>query len=476
MVDGERLRARGLAPGDRVVVFLDKSVESVVALYATWIAGGIAVPANEGLRARQLRHLLDDSAAALLVSTARKVARLDPGAVAGVPLLEIDLSAHGAEPPRGAESPRGAVPSPSLPLDQGCAAAAILYTSGSTGRPKGILLSHANLLAGARIVSGYLGMRPDDRVLSVLPFSFDYGLNQLLTTVRVGALLGLQRSRLPADICRALTRDRITLMAGVPALWIQLMARHSPFPTTAFPDLRILTNSGGAFPDGLIDRYRAHLPHARLFLMYGLSEAFRSTFLAPELLDHKRGSMGKAMPETDVWVVAKDADGALRVCADDEAGELVHRGPTVALGYWRNPVATAERFHPDPFAADSGECVVFSGDVVRRDAEGFLFFVGRHDQLIKTQGFRVSPDEVEEVLYASGFVTEAAVSSAADEQGDRFLVAHVVPTPQSEFSGEALLEFCRREMPSYMVPKAVRVHTSLPHTGSGKIDRRALGS
>lgn len=457
-----RLCARGLVPGDRVVVFLDKCIESVVALYAVWMAGGIAVPANEGLRSRQVCHLLGDSGATLLVSNARKVARLDPGTTLGVDVMEIDLDVVVAAPTQA----------PPSALAGGRTPAAILYTSGSTGRPKGILLSHANLTAGARIVTGYLGLRRDDRVLSVLPFSFDYGLNQLLCAVRVGATLALQRSHFPPDICRALERQRITVLAGVPALWIQLMARFSPLPTLALPDLRILTNSGGAFPAALVDRYRAHLPHAQLFLMYGLSEAFRSTFLPPDLLDRKPGSIGRAIPETEVFVL--DAGGAARVCADDEPGELVHRGPTVALGYWQNPKATAERFRPDPFAPASGEIVVYSGDVVRRDADGFLFFVGRRDQLIKTQGFRVSPEEVEEVLYASGLVAEAVAGGVADESGDTAIVVHVVPAEPATFATDALLTFCRREMPAYMVPKSVQVHASLPRTGSGKVDRKAV--
>ncbi len=463
-----RLRAHGLSPGDRVLIFLDKSIESVVALYAVWTVGAIAVPANEGLHSRQLRHLLDDSGAALLVSNARKLARLDPATTVGVDHMEIDIDARGT-------AALAFAPAGNRPLGGGRVPAAILYTSGSTGRPKGILISHANLIAGARIVAGYLGMRCDERVLSVLPFSFDYGLNQLLTTVMVGATLVLQRSHFPPDICRSLLAQRITLMAGVPALWIQLMDRHSPYQGMAFPELRILTNSGGAFPDGLVDRYRTHLPHARIFLMYGLSEAFRSTFLPPELIDRKPGAMGKAIPETEVFVLATgDSGAAARLCADGEPGELVHRGPTVALGYWRNPEATAERFRPDPFAPGSGETVVFSGDVVQRDAEGFLFFVGRRDQLIKTQGFRVSPEEVEEILYASGMVTEAAVCGVADASGDTAIVAHVVLADLPDFSADSLLAFCRREMPSYMVPKMVRRHASLPHTGSGKIDRKAL--
>jgi acyl-CoA ligase (AMP-forming) (exosortase A-associated) len=462
-----RLRAAGVHPDDRVVIFLDKTVESAAALYAVWAAGAIAVPANEGLRSRQVRHIIDDSGARVIVSNLRKVGRLDPGTIDGLALVDLTGAA---------EEGRGRTFD-----DQGAGGktpAAILYTSGSTGRPKGILISHGNLIAGSRIVSGYLEMQPDERVLSVLPFSFDYGLNQLLNTVRVGGTLFLQRSHFAPDICRTLERHRITLMAAVPPLWIQLMDRLSPFEKMAFPDLRTITNSGGVFPIELVARYRARLPQARVFLMYGLSEAFRSTFLPPALIDTKPGSMGKAIPETEVMVVdsVDDGRGGFRLCADDEPGELVHRGPTVALGYWQNPEATAARFRPHPFAPASGETVVFSGDVVRRDADGFLHFVGRRDQMIKTQGYRVSPEEVEEIIYASGLVSEAAVRGEPDPTAGTAIVAHLVPRDPATFSIDELLGFCRREMPSYMVPKAVRLHRSLPRTGSGKLDRQAVAS
>jgi amino acid adenylation domain-containing protein len=458
------LEQHGIAAGDRVAIFLDKTIESVAALYGVWAAGAIAVPVNETLHSRQVAHILRHSGAAVLVSDARALARLDAAALAGVAVVHVGTDAGHASPLQ-AGRPGGAEP------------AAILYTSGSTGLPKGILISHDNLVAGARIVGGYLEISARERILSVLPFSFDYGLNQLLTSVAAGATLVLQRSHWPADICRALERHAITGLAAVPPLWIQLMSAHSPLPRLSLPHLRYITNSGGVFPVELVRRYRAALPHVRIFLMYGLSEAFRSTYLPPEEIDRRTGSMGKAIPETTIYVV--DEDG--RECGPGEVGQLVHRGPTVALGYWRDPDATAAVFRPNPFASGEagdpgGERVVFSGDLVRKDADGFLHFAGRRDQLIKTQGYRVSPDEIEETIYASGLVAEAVACGVPDPSAGQAVVVHVVPRDMASFSKADLLEYCRREMPRYMLPKLIHVHAELGRTATGKLDRKSVAS
>jgi acyl-CoA ligase (AMP-forming) (exosortase A-associated) len=453
------LAAQGLSRGDRVAIFLDKTIESVVALYATWIAGAVAVPINEGLRATQVRHILDDSGSKLLISQPRKLAGIEPSAHEGVPNLQIDLAAlnDGQPDPRPPGLPGGNEP------------AIILYTSGSTGRPKGILISHANLLAGARIVARYLQLREDERILSVLPFSFDYGLNQLLTAVGQAATIYLLRSHFPADICRALERFEITGLAGVPTLWIQLMQRHSPLPQRSFPHLRYITNSGGVFPVELVKRYREHLPQTRIYLMYGLSEAFRSTYLPPEEIDRRPGSMGRAIPETEILVVRDDGTE----CGPDETGELVHAGPTVALGYWNRPEATEAVFRTDPRHADGGvPKVVYSGDLVCRDTEGFLTFVGRRDQQIKSHGYRISPEEVEEAIQLSRMVAEVIVRGIPDEVAGMAVEAHVVPRDPGAFSVEELLRYCEAEMPRYMVPRRIQVHGALPRTSSGKVDRK----
>ena len=451
----------GVTRGDRVTVYLDKTREAVVACYAIWLAGGTLVPAHEGLHARQLHYILEHSVSKVLVTNGRKLSRF------GIELPDEMLVLNYSLPTTPVKIGDLCVQrsEPNEP-------AAILYTSGSTGRPKGILISHNNLIAGARIVSGYLELREDERIISIPPFSFDYGLNQLLCSVRVGATLVLQRSHLPADICRTLQQESITGMAAVPPLWIQLIGDRSPFSQTRFPDLRYITNTGGTFPVKAVEQYRRLLPQARIYLMYGLSEAFRSTYLPPEELDRRPNSIGKAIPETTISVIKHG-----RECKAGEIGELVHRGPTVALGYWRDPETTARIFRPVPGSGGaSPEIAVFSGDHVRKDADGFLYFVGRQDTMIKTQGFRVSPDEIEELILASGLVREVAACGEPDDVAGAAIALHLVPKEPSTFSKSLLLDFCHREMPRHMIPKVIYLHESLPKTGSGKIDRKVLVS
>ncbi|HEY8428047.1 MAG TPA: AMP-binding protein [Sandaracinaceae bacterium] len=452
------LRSAGVAPGDRVAVLIEKSLEQVAAIYGGWLAGAIVVPVHDVLRSRQIAHALDHSGARVLIACGRPLLRLAPELLAGRRVID----------PREAR----AQPPPAPDLRGGSEPALILYTSGSTGRPKGILVSHENLRAGARIVSRYLDLRSDERILSVLPFAFDYGLNQLLCAVHRGATLVLARSRLMTAICEQLRDQRITALAGVPPLWAQLMSRLSPLPLMPLPHLRLITNSGGTFPVELIRRYRAHLPHTRIFAMYGLTEAFRSSYLPPEEIDRRPTSIGRAIPETQLYVVGDDGR---EVGPRGGTGELVHAGPTVALGYWNDPEATARVFRPHPWHPE-GPPVVYSGDRVRRDADGYLYFVGRRDHMLKCHGYRVSPDEIEEVVYASGLVDEAAVSGEPDPIAGTRVVVHVVAREQQPDLERRLLAHCRRELPRYMMPARVVVRDRLPRTPSGKLDRRRLAA
>jgi amino acid adenylation domain-containing protein len=453
-------QAQGIRKGDRVALFLRRSADLAIAWLGALQAGAVAVVVNEKLRARQVEHVVSHSQASLLLSERSLLATAGEGASLGPAPLHVLEEV--ALPDRELRE------SPVIGSDL----AMIIYTSGSTGLPKGIMLSHQNLVEGAETVSSYLSLTARDVVISLLPFSFDYGLNQLTTMLRVGGTLVIQRSLFPADVCRTLTRESVTGMAGVPLLWSQLAGRLSPFLRREFPSLRYLTNSGGAFPEHLVERFHAAHPQAQLFLMYGLTEAFRSTYLPPEEALRRPGSMGRAIPNVEILLVDERGEP----CGVDQPGVLVHRGAHVSQGYWRDPEATARVFRPHPFLDPEQarqETVVYSGDIVRRDADGFLYFVGRGDQMIKSQGVRVSPEEVEHYLLESRLVASAAVF-AVPRESDTAIVAAILPADPASFDPLRLEEYCRSEMPEYMQPAEFVVLDELPQTATGKPDRGRL--
>jgi amino acid adenylation domain-containing protein len=448
------LVALGIRPNDRVAIFLERGAEAAAAFFGVVAAGGIAVIVNESLRPRQIEHILHHADARALLSSADLLARQPraPESDARVVLSQEIEPANGFVPV-------GRV---------GGDVAHIIYTSGSTGQPKGVTLSHANLWAGARAVTTYLGITAEDRLASLLPFSFDYGFNQLLCSVGMGAVLIVERSPVPQQIAATLRTLDATVLAAVPPLWLQLLG------TTTFreslPRLRVMTNSGGRLPTEAVRALRQAHPQARLFLMYGLTEAFRSTYLPPAEADRCPDSIGQAIPGAEILVVRDD----LTPCAPGEVGELVHRGPTVALGYWNDPDATAKVFRPHPYPTPGipdAERVVFSGDLVRREKNGWLYYVARRDRMIKTLGYRVSPDEVAEALYASGEVLEGIVGSEPDSERGERIVAYVVLAQSGSL--ERLEAFCRAELPRYMQPARIEVRAELPRTSSGKHDLRA---
>jgi acyl-CoA synthetase (AMP-forming)/AMP-acid ligase II len=314
-------------------------------------------------------------------------------------------------------------------------------------------------------------VRREDRIASLLPFSFVYGFNQLTLALHTGATLVVERSALAEDIVATLRRERVTVLAAVPPLWLQLLG-VSAFRDQPLDDLRVATNAGGRLPPATVRQLRQAQPQACLFLMYGLTEVFRSTFLPPDEVDAHPDSMGRAIPQSHVWVVGDDRR---TLCAPGEVGELVHGGPTVGLGYLHDPETTARVFVANPFLApgESGPPrVVYSGDMVRRDETGRLFYVGRRDRMFKTLGFRVSPDEVADVLYASGQVREAIVVTEPDRQRGERIVACVVL--HEDGSVEALRRFCSVELPRYMQPARYDVRTELPRNASGKHDVLAM--
>jgi len=339
------------------------------------------------------------------------------------------------------------------------------------------VLSHRNMVAGAKSVASYLGNRADDTLLAALPLSFDAGFSQLTTAFYVGARVVLLNYLMPKDVLKAMEREKVTGLTAVPPLYIQLT--QLAWPDSIKQHLRYFANTGGRMPRDTLDQLRARVPAARPYLMYGLTEAFRSTYLPPEEVDRRPDSIGKAIPNAEILVLREDGSE----CAADEPGELVHRGALVGLGYWGDADKTAERYKLLPAGTQarlSGlqlpEYAVFSGDTVRRDAEGFLYFIGRRDEMIKTSGYRVSPTEVEEVLYATQLVGECAAFGVDHAQLGQAIHAIVTPPPGQEAVDQAaLLAACRARMPAYMVPTTFDERRGpLPRNPNGKIDRSSL--
>ncbi|MDC8756845.1 acyl-CoA ligase (AMP-forming), exosortase A system-associated [Janthinobacterium fluminis] len=472
--------ALGLGRGERVAVYLEKREEAVVAMFGAAAAGAVFVPVNPLLKPEQLAYILNDCNARLLVTSRERLRLLLDVLPACADLHTVlVVGAEAAAPPLVsclrfvawseclAHAPPGA---PHRAID--CDMAAILYTSGSTGMPKGVVLSHRNLVAGADSVASYLGNTAQDRILCVLPLSFDYGLSQLTTAFSRGACAVLMNYLLLRDIVETVEQEGITALAAVPPLWIQLSQLSWP----ALPGLRYITNSGGAMQRGTLDKLRAALPHTRIYLMYGLTEAFRSTYLAPEQLDARPDSIGKAIPNAEVMVLRPDGSA----CGSGEPGELVHRGALVAMGYWNDRERTAERFRPLPPRQDGlalGELAVWSGDTVRSDAEGFLYFVGRNDEMIKTSGYRVSPTEIEAVVYATGLVGEAAAIGVSHPVLGQAIALLATAAPGVALERQALMAACKAKLPAYMAPAWIEVRAgALPRNPNGKIDRKLLAA
>jgi acyl-CoA ligase (AMP-forming) (exosortase A-associated) len=352
--------------------------------------------------------------------------------------------------------------------------AAILYTSGSTGRPKGVVLSHRNMVAGAKSVASYLENVRDDTLLAALPLSFDAGFSQLSTAFHAGARVVLINYLLPKDVTNALARERVTGLTGVPPLYIQLS--QIEWPKSIAEHLRYFANTGGRMPLETLKALRAKLPNSRPYLMYGLTEAFRSTYLPPEEVDRRPDSIGKAIPNAEILVLREDGTR----CEPNEPGELVHRGALVGMGYWNDPEKTAERYRSLP-GHEPGlvlpEIAVFSGDTVRMDEEGFLYFVGRRDEMIKTSGYRVSPTEVEEVLYGTQWIGEAAAFGVPHPSLGQMVVAVVTPKDGAAFDELGLIAACRERLPAFMVPAKIDIRREpLPRNPNGKIDRKKLSA
>lgn len=447
------LLAQGLRAGDRVAIWMAKTKLACIMPLAAGRAGLVHVPINPALKRAQAAHILADSGAKLLIANEARLATLEPGDRSEARLASLD---------QWSSSGNALSPSSHDPNDL----AALLYTSGSTGRPKGVMLSHANLWLGAISVAHYLQLKSVDRTLAVLPLAFDYGQSQLLSTWAAGGHVIAFDYLLPKDVVRAVGRHAVSVLAGVPPLWMQLA--EADWSKGEGASLRTLTNSGGHMPEPVFQKLRSLFPQAKLHLMYGLTEAFRSTSLDPDLADEHPDSIGTAIPFAEVMIVREDRAEA----EPGEEGEIVHAGPLVARGYWLDPARTAGRFKPAPPFSRYGGMAVWSGDRAVRGVDGLIRFRGRDDAMIKVSGNRLSPTEIEEAALASGAVREVLAIGVKDERLGQ--AVKLVAVPKGEDAEARLRSYLAVELPAYMQPKEFVWRDRLPLSPNGKIDRAAL--
>jgi amino acid adenylation domain-containing protein len=466
------LRVRGVGRGDRVVTFADNSVEVAVAFFAALKADAVAVVVNPLTKREKLAYLLNDCRAAALVtdvhgaSVARDAAPTTSFLRCVVGTGALDGSAFRGYVEWGAALADGRADVPPTRRNIDVDLAALIYTSGSTGDPKGVMLTHRNMIAAATSISTYLGMQEEDVVLDVLPLAFDYGLYQLIMSVRVGARLVLERSfAFPAQVLQQVVAEQVTFFPGVPTVFAILA--DMDLSRWDLSRVRAVTNTAAALHRKHILALRRIFPSARLFSMYGLTECKRVSYVPPEELDRKIDSVGIPIPNTEFWIV--DDDG--RRLGPGQVGQLVVRGATVMRGYWEKPEETARKLRPGPLP---GEQVLWTGDLCRIDEEGFLYFVARTDDIIKTRGEKVAPKEVEAALLAIEGVREAAVVGVEDEVLGQAVKAFAVLDDGFTLTAKELQRQCQGRLESFMVPKYVEVVSALPRTDTGKIKKTGL--
>jgi long-chain acyl-CoA synthetase len=464
------LGSRGVERGDRVAIYLENSWACVVSIYGTLLAGAAFVLVHPQTREHKLEFILRDSGARALVTEARLervwqplLHRLEsPPAVIcsgrpsteGIEVLESAIAT--AQP--------SSYSVPVIPLDL----AAIIYTSGSTGHPKGVMQTHQSMVFTVESLIEYLRLRAEDRILCLLPLSFDYGLYQLLMTVALGATLVLEQSfTFPAQVYARIRDEQVSVFPGVPMIFATLIAAHRRC-ALAFPSVTRVTNTAAALPDEFVPGLREVFPNAQLYKMYGLTECKRVSYLEPELIDSKPGSVGKAIPGTEVYLLSEDGQPV----PPGKPGLLYVRGPHVMAGYWNRPDLTERMLRPGKLP---GERVLCTHDLFRMDEEGFLYFVGRTDDIIKSRGEKVNPVEVENALHRIYGIREAAVIGVADPLLGQAIHAYVVLDPEVDFSEKAIRTQCAALLESFMVPSRVIPCASLPRSQNGKVNKRLLG-
>ena len=460
---GYALQGFGLAKGARIGILVDKSIAQVLSILGTLNAGFVFVTINPILKETQIRHILRDCGIRLLIASEKFGRQLEnihqntevTKVIWQKQLGEIIPACRGKTPDH---------------IGTGEDISSIIYTSGSTGLPKGIVISHRNLIEGARIVSHYLQITRHERILGLMPFNFDYGLNQLISCLYKGCTLVLFQFFMPNSLLNILRDEKITGLPAIPTIWSAVFNPQlcKLDPDQQFPELRYISNTGGKLPVPVVKKIRQQFPTTRLFLMYGLTEAFRSTYLDPGEVDRRPDSIGKAIP--NAWVEVVNEDG--KICEAGEVGELIHGGAGVTKGYWNNPELTAKAFRPNPILPRENQFldrVVYSGDLVKKDHKGFLYYVGRKDAMIKKEGYRVSPTEVEELLMGHEHVFEAVAYGFENDTAATKIGALV--TAKRGIEIEEIYKFCRQNAPEYLLPDRILVLDEFPKTETGKIDR-----
>ena len=459
-----QLRADGVRAGERVVLMLEGDIDYAVALHAVWLSGAVIVPLPPTTPAERLAFVVQESEAAALLATPRLGAEAEQALRRRCPALRVVRRTGTFAEPTAPAAAEPAAPEPPR-IDQDLAA--LIYTSGSTGRPKGVMLTHLNMCSAWASVQAYLGLREDDVIGLALPPSFSYGLYHLLMGLGLGATVVLERqAAFPLKVAQMLEREQATVFPAVPTLFTALLElpQLRRFDHRA---LRLLSNAAAALPTALVPRIRAAWPGARFFSMYGMTECKRISYLPPEELERRPGSVGRGMPNQAHWLV----DEAGQRLPHGSTGELVVSGSHVMRGYWRRAAETAERLRPGPI---DGELVLHTGDLFRSDADGYLFFVARLDDIIKTRGEKVAPREVEEVIHQMPNVSACAVVGVPDPLLGEAVKAFVTLVPGAEVSERDIVRWCQARLESHQVPKFVQRVEELPKTESGKIRHAAL--
>lgn len=471
------LQRNRISRGERVAIFLENGVEAVIGIYAALRVGAVFMPINPQTKTDKLAYVLNDAGTSCLITHRRLAPVFRPALAAAEDVRLCGIVGGAVEPPAGRDvamfdlaDAAGADTFAPEVRQAGCIdqdLAGLIYTSGSTGEPKGVMLSHLNMVTACNSVSGYLGLRANDVVLCALPLSFDYGLYQVLMAFKLGATVVLERSfAFPVKTLELMAVERVTVFPGVPTMFSLLLGLHN-LDHYDLSTLRLVTNTAAALPVEHIRSIRACFPQARLYSMYGLTECKRVSYLPPEQLDARPSSVGRGMPNEEWWLVDENNERL----GYGATGELVVRGSHVMRGYWRKPDATAERLRPGPLP---GEQVLHTGDIFRTDADGYLYFVGRKDDIIKSRGEKVSPKEVENVLYSLKGVSEAAVIGVPDAVLGEAVKAFVALQPGYEYTEKQVIGHCQGKLENFMVPKFVQFVVELPKTNTGKIQKTGL--